>query len=53
MAGNFRLAGGAVKDFRMTLQGRRVAVRAIPAMRLTVDADLVLSGDDAGNQLRG
>ena len=53
VAGNFRLSGGAVKDFRLTLQGRRVAVRAIPAMRLTVDADLVASGDESGNQLRG
>ena len=53
VAGNFRLAGGAVKDFRFTIQGRRVAVRAIPAMRLTVDADLVASGDESGNQLRG
>ena len=52
-AGNFRLTGGAVKDFRLTLQGRRVAVRAIPAMRLTVDADLVATGDESGNQLRG
>jgi hypothetical protein len=46
-------AGSAVKEFRLTLQGRRVAVRAIPAMRLTVDADPVASGDDSGNQLRG
>ena len=53
VAGNFRLAGGAVKDFRFTIQGRRVAVRAIPAMRLTVDADLVAAGDESGNQLRG
>ena len=53
VAGNFRMTGGAVRDFRLTLQGRRIAVRAIPAMRLTVDADLVASGDESGNQLRG
>jgi autotransporter translocation and assembly factor TamB len=53
VAGGFRLAGAGVKDFRLTLQGRRISVRAIPAMRLTVDADLVASGDESGNQLRG
>ncbi len=53
LAGNFRLDGGAIKDFRFAIQGRRVAVRAIPAMRLTVDADLVASGDESGNQIRG
>ena len=28
-------------------------MRAIPAMRLTIDADLVATGNDAGNQIRG
>ncbi len=52
-AGPFRFAGGSLKDYRFALQGRRVAVRAIPALRLTVDADLVASGNDDGNQIRG
>ncbi len=43
-AGSFRIAEGGIRDFRITLQGRRVSVRAIPAMRLTVDADLVATG---------
>ncbi len=53
VAGNFRVGGGGLKDFRFTIQGRHIAVRAIPAMRLTVDADLVAAGNEAGNQLRG
>ncbi len=53
VAGGFRFAGAGVKDFRLTLQGRRISVRAIPALRLTVDADLVATGSEAGNQLRG
>jgi hypothetical protein len=53
VAGPFRLAGAAIKDFRLTAQGRRISVRAVPALRLTVDADLVATGNEAGNQLRG
>lgn len=53
VAGNFRLEGATLKDFRLVLQARRVQVRAIPALRLTVDADLVASGNEAGNLLRG
>ena len=52
-AGNFHLDGRQLKDFRFSLQGRRVQVRAIPSLRLTVDADLVASGNAAGNELRG
>jgi translocation and assembly module TamB len=52
-AGSFHIEGRRIKDFRLSLQGRRVSVRAIPAMRLTVDADLVASGGDSGNELRG
>ena len=52
-AGSFRLEGRRVKDFRVSLQGRRISVREIPSMRLTVDADLVASGGDFGNELRG
>lgn len=52
-AGTFRIASRKIQDFRLTLQGRRIPVRAIPALRLTVDADLVASGSDSGNELRG
>ncbi len=53
VAGNFRLEGGGLKDFRLAIQGRRIQVRAIPALRLTVDADLVASGNETGNLVRG
>ncbi|HEY1434807.1 MAG TPA: translocation/assembly module TamB domain-containing protein, partial [Thermoanaerobaculia bacterium] len=53
VAGSFRLAGNGIRDFRFTGQARRVSVRAVPALRLTVDADLVATGNEAGNQLRG
>jgi len=53
VAGTFRLAGAGIKDFRLTAQGRRISVRTVPALRLTVDADLVATGNEAGNQLRG
>ncbi|HEY3202524.1 MAG TPA: translocation/assembly module TamB domain-containing protein [Thermoanaerobaculia bacterium] len=52
-AGTFRLDRKELKDFRFALQGRRVPVRAIPSLRLTVDADLVASGNGTGNQIRG
>lgn len=53
VGGSFRLAGASIRDFRLTAQGRRINVRYIPALRLTVDADLVITGNEAGNQLRG
>ena len=37
----------------MALQGRRVSVRAIPSLRLVVDADLVASGDLEDREIRG
>lgn len=52
-AGSFRISGAEIRDFRFTLQGRRLSVRTIPALRLTVDADIVATGNEAGNQLRG
>ena len=52
-AGSFRLANGALSDFRLAIQGRRMLVRTVPSLRLTVDADLVASGDSAGNLIRG
>ena len=53
VAGNFQLANGGLSDFRFALQGRRIQVRAIPAMRLTVDADLVATGGGGANLIRG
>ena len=53
MAGSFRLDGGSVASYRLAVQGRRVSVRAIPALRLVVDADLVVSGDPQDREIRG
>ena len=53
LSGSFRMEGASLKDYRFAAQGRRIGVRAIPAMRLTIDADLVATGNDAGNQIRG
>jgi translocation and assembly module TamB len=52
-AGTFRLDGGKVSSYRVALQGRRVSVRAIPSLRLIVDADLVASGDLEDREIRG
>jgi hypothetical protein len=52
-AGTFRLEGGQLASYRVALQGRRVSVRAIPALRLLVDADLVASGTSEDRELRG
>ncbi|MFY9550914.1 MAG: translocation/assembly module TamB domain-containing protein, partial [Thermoanaerobaculia bacterium] len=52
-AGNFRLEGSALKEFRLAFQGRRIQVRAVPSLRLMVDADLVASGNGESNELRG
>jgi len=53
VAGTFRLDGYKLSSFRMALQGRRVSVRAIPSLRLVVDADLVASGDLEDREIRG
>jgi len=52
-AGTFRLDGGKLSSFRVALQGRRVSVRAIPSLRLIVDADLVAAGDLENREIRG
>jgi len=52
-AGNFRLEGSSLKEFRLAIQGRRIQVRAIPSLRLTVDADLVASGTADTREIRG
>jgi translocation and assembly module TamB len=53
LAGSFRIVNRGIGDFRFALQGRRISVRAIPSLRLTVDADLVASGGPDGNEIRG
>jgi hypothetical protein len=53
LSGNVRFEGTKVKDFRLAAQGRRLGIRAVPALRLTVDADLVATGSESGNQIRG
>jgi hypothetical protein len=52
-AGTFRLEGGQLASYRVALQGRRVSVRAIPSLRLLVDADLVASGTSESREIRG
>ena len=52
-AGSFRLDGGSLASYRLAVQGRRISVRAIPALRLVVDADLVVSGDPEDREVRG
>jgi translocation and assembly module TamB len=53
VAGTFGLDGFALKDFRMTVQGRRVTLRYPEDLRLVVDADLVATGGPTGNLVRG
>jgi translocation and assembly module TamB len=53
VAGTFRLDGGKLSSYRVALQGRRVSVRAIPSLRLIVDADLVASGGLEDREIRG
>ena len=53
VAGTFGLDGFALKDFRLTVQGRRVTLRYPEDLRLVVDADLVATGGPSGNLVRG
>ncbi len=53
VAGSFRLDGSSIANYRLTVQGRRISLRAIPALRLVVDADLVVSGDSQDREVRG
>ena len=52
-AGGFSVAGLSLKDFRFSVQLRRVSVPYPEDMRLIVDADLVATGGPGGNQVRG
>ncbi len=53
LSGNLRFDGTRLKDFRLVAQARRIGIRAVPALRLTIDADLVATGNESGNQLHG
>ena len=52
-AGDVTLDGAAPSDMRLTVQGRRVSFRYPQDLRLTADADLVLTTGPSGNQIRG
>ncbi len=52
-AGSLRVEKLAMKDFRVSIQARRVALRYPQDLRLLLDADLVASGNGAHNELRG
>ncbi|MGH9368386.1 MAG: translocation/assembly module TamB domain-containing protein [Thermoanaerobaculia bacterium] len=53
LAGSFGLEGLEPKDYRLTLQGRRITARYPQDVRLLVDADLVATGGPSGNLVRG
>ena len=52
-AGSLRVEKLALKDFRVSIQARHVALRYPQDLRLLLDADLVASGNGARNDLRG
>jgi translocation and assembly module TamB len=52
-SGSLRMESVSLKDFRVSLQARRVALRYPQDLRLQVDADLVATGDGARNDIRG
>ncbi|MGH9399986.1 MAG: translocation/assembly module TamB domain-containing protein, partial [Thermoanaerobaculia bacterium] len=52
-AGAITLDGATPSAMRLTIQGRRVSFRYPQDLRLTADADLVLTTGPSGNQVRG
>lgn len=53
-SGSFAFQGLSLQEFRISLQGRHVALRYPQDLRLVVDADLVASGGAGnGNVIRG
>lgn len=52
-SGTARIETLALRDFRISLQARRVALRYPEDLRLLIDADLVASGTGTRNDLRG
>ncbi|HEY7575339.1 MAG TPA: translocation/assembly module TamB domain-containing protein [Thermoanaerobaculia bacterium] len=53
VGGSFDLEGLEPRDYRLTVQGRRITVRYPQDVRLLVDADLVATGGASGNLVRG
>ncbi|MEO8431953.1 MAG: translocation/assembly module TamB domain-containing protein [Acidobacteriota bacterium] len=51
--GSLKVENLALKDFRVSIQARRVALRYPQDLRLLLDADLVASGNGDRNDLRG
>lgn len=52
-AGTIALDGAKFSDMRLTVQGRRISFRYPQDLRLTADADLVITAGSSGNQVRG
>lgn len=52
-SGSARVENLTMRDFRIALQARRVSIRYPEDLRLSVDADLVASGNGTRNDLRG
>ncbi|HYK43021.1 MAG TPA: translocation/assembly module TamB domain-containing protein [Thermoanaerobaculia bacterium] len=52
-SGSLRMESVALKDFRVAVQARRVALRYPQDLRLQVDADLVATGNGTRNDIRG
>ncbi len=51
--GSFSLEGLSLKDFRVSVQGRRVRLPQFQDFRLIADLDLVATGGPSGNTIRG
>ena len=51
--GGFSVEGLSLKDFRVSIQGRKVRLPQFQDFRLIADLDLVVTGGPAGNTVRG
>jgi translocation and assembly module TamB len=51
--GSFNVAGLSVKDFRVSVQGRRVRLPTFQDFRVIANADLVVTAAPSGNAIRG
>ncbi|HYB53828.1 MAG TPA: translocation/assembly module TamB domain-containing protein, partial [Thermoanaerobaculia bacterium] len=52
-AGSFTVQGLALKDFRVSVQARRVRLPTFQDFRVVADADLVATGGPSANTVRG
>jgi translocation and assembly module TamB len=53
VGGSFSVEGLSVKDFRVSVEGRRVRLPTFQDFRLIADVDLVAAGGASGNSVRG